>query len=54
MRPQVQTLLMSGYTNLESAGQALVGDNDVFLEKPFTQSMLAAKVDEVLGASAGA
>jgi two-component system cell cycle sensor histidine kinase/response regulator CckA len=48
MRPNVKTLLLSGYTdNIIDSGDRLAG-TDGFLSKPFTANDLARKVAEII------
>jgi len=54
IHPTVPVLLSSGFNEVEASrrftGKGLAG----FIQKPYTASMLAAKVKEVLGASSAA
>lgn len=50
LRPETKVLFMSGYRDkvlAESTGRALA--SGPFLRKPFTQHVLIAKIEEVLG-----
>jgi len=49
-RPQTRTLFMSGYPDDEVLRRGVQQDQVAFLEKPFTQAKLSAKVREVLDA----
>jgi two-component system, cell cycle sensor histidine kinase and response regulator CckA len=50
MRPGIKVLFMSGYTDKAVAGQSELDPNAPFLMKPYTPSVLARKVREVLDA----
>jgi PAS domain S-box-containing protein len=50
MRPGIKVLFMSGYTDKAVAGQSELDPNAPFLMKPYTPSVLAHKVREVLDA----
>lgn len=50
-RPEIKTLLMSGYTEESIIQSGQVNTEIAFIEKPFTPDSLARKVREVLGAS---
>gem|GEM_PF-1134715 len=47
-RPDLKVLFMSGYTEHAVLRRQTFDHNTPFLQKPFTQSMLAAKVREIL------
>jgi PAS domain S-box-containing protein len=49
-RPSLRVLYMSGYTRGAATGNGTLPHDVPFLNKPFTPSVLAAKVREVLGA----
>jgi len=46
--PDIQVLLMSGYTRDEAARRGIASERYSFLEKPFTPTRLASRVREVL------
>ena len=48
-RPGLRTLFMSGYTGNVMLHHGVSTSNMAFLQKPFTQAVLAGKVREVLG-----
>ncbi|MBI5155318.1 response regulator, partial [Candidatus Poribacteria bacterium] len=50
MRPAIKCLFMSGYTADVIAHHSMLDEGVHFLQKPFTQSQLSAKVREVLDA----
>jgi DNA-binding NtrC family response regulator len=47
-RPHIKVLYMSGYTTNAVANHGVLDTSTFFLQKPFTPSVLAAKVREVL------
>src|SRR5262249_452826 len=49
MRPEMKVLFISGYSGEGIADRGGVGAGVAYLGKPFTASVLAAKVREVLG-----
>jgi DNA-binding NtrC family response regulator len=48
LRPDLKVLFMSGYTEHAVLRRQAFDDSTQFLQKPFTQSMLANKVREIL------
>jgi hypothetical protein len=50
LRPEVRLMFMSGYTAGLLGGQGVLEPGVHLLEKPFTESVLLAKLNEVLGA----
>ena len=51
LRPEMKVLYMSGYSGNVIARHGVLGPGVAYLAKPFTESALAGKVREVLGAS---
>lgn len=51
-RPEVRVLLMSGYTDDEIIRTAIEGSQVPYLQKPFTPTVLARKVHEILESAA--
>jgi hypothetical protein len=49
MRPEMKVLFISGYSGDVIAHRGVLDDSVAYLPKPFTPSVLAAKVREVLG-----
>jgi PAS domain S-box-containing protein len=49
LRPGIRVLFVSGYTDSVIAQHGLLGEDQAFLQKPFTPPALAARVREVLG-----
>jgi CheY-like chemotaxis protein len=49
-RPDIKVVFMSGYPDDEVLRRGVQQDQVAFLEKPFTQAKLSAKVREVLDA----
>ncbi|MBI3669253.1 MAG: PAS domain S-box protein [Acidobacteria bacterium] len=48
LRPEMKVVYMSGYTEYATVRQGELHENDVLLTKPFTRSLLARTVREVL------
>ncbi|MBI4751425.1 MAG: PAS domain S-box protein [Acidobacteria bacterium] len=46
--PELKVLFMSGYTNNTISQHGILGDQIAFIQKPFTPTLLAKKVREVL------
>jgi FixJ family two-component response regulator len=49
LSPETKILYMSGYTGTVIMQAGIFETNAIFLEKPFTQTDLLNKVQEVLG-----
>ena len=52
LRPDLKVLYMSGYTDQADVARGVAGDEAGFLQKPFTQELLALKVRSLLDAAA--
>ena len=48
LRPDLKVLYISGYTDEADVARGVSGDNAAFLQKPFTQEVLATKVRTLL------
>ncbi|HEY0704330.1 MAG TPA: PAS domain S-box protein [Candidatus Acidoferrales bacterium] len=53
VRPDIQVLFMSGYTDQAVVNHGILETDAVLLQKPFTLNALALKLREILGAEAG-
>ena len=47
-RPQTRILFMSGYAQVGASGQGALPPGAAFIQKPFSPSLLAARVRDVL------
>ncbi len=53
VRPDIQVLFMSGYTDQAVVNHGILETDAVLLQKPFTLNALALKLREILGVEAG-
>jgi FixJ family two-component response regulator len=49
VRPEIQVLFMSGYTDQAVVNHGILESDAVLLQKPFTLTALALKLREILG-----
>jgi two-component system, cell cycle sensor histidine kinase and response regulator CckA len=52
VRPDIQVLFMSGYTDQAVVNHGILETDAVLLQKPFTLNALALKLREILGVEA--